>query len=95
MQEMAQKHQVIQEWGEKVGKYPSWQQNIEDRTSVIPWAPESVAPRPLKSTLGDSGLPGAQGFSQLLHIMMTPTCSGRLIQCPFEMENAWNGKPHP
>lgn len=43
---------------------------------------------------GDWCLPGVQGFSQFFHIMMTPSCSGRLIQCPTEDWNAWNGPPH-
>lgn len=33
----------------------------------------------------DSGLPEAHGFSQLFHITMVPTSSGRLIQYPFEL----------
>lgn len=36
MQEIADKHPVIHNWEYKVGKYPSWQQNIEGMSSVIP-----------------------------------------------------------
>ena len=40
----------------------------------------------------NSGFPEAHGFSQLFHITMIPTCSGRLIHYPFELQNALNGQ---